>query len=115
MARPCFPPPPAWDPAQVTVERGAEVLAAFQHPTRQLKRYFCSHCGETLFGNNRLGMAVIPNSQFARAANNTLPLALAPTMHLFYRHRVVDVMDALPKYLDGWDGPVYEDEVTAAQ
>ncbi len=29
-------------------------------------------------------------------------------MHLFYRHRVIDVIDALPKYLDGWDGPVFE-------
>ena len=98
----------AWDPAHVTVERGAADLIAFQHPTRQLKRHFCRHCGETLFGNNRLGMAVIPNSLFARAAQNGLPDALAPTMHLFYRHRVVDVADALPKSLDGWDGPMYD-------
>lgn len=53
-------------------------------------------------------MVVIPNSLFVRAAQNTLPDPLAPTMHLFYRHRVVDVADALPKYLDGWDGPAYE-------
>ena len=28
-------------------------------------------------------------------------------MHLFYRERVTDVADALPKYLDGWDGPLH--------
>jgi len=78
--------------------RIAGAPAAFQHSTRQLKRHFCRHCGETLFGNNRLDMTVIPNSLFARAAHNTLPDALAPTMHPFYRRRVVD----------GWDGPSYE-------
>lgn len=30
-------------------------------------------------------------------------------MHLFYRQRVIDVSDALPKYLDGWGAPVYEE------
>ena len=32
----------------------------------------------------------------------------APAMHLFYRQRVIDVVDALPKYLDGWDGPTLD-------
>ncbi|URX63600.1 hypothetical protein KR767_05970 [Luteibacter anthropi] len=34
-----------------------------------------------------------------------LAAALLPTMYLFYRHRVMDIADTLPKYLDGWDGP----------
>jgi len=34
---------------------------------------------------------------------------LQPTMHLFYRHRVIDVIDALPTFLDGWDGPTLDD------
>jgi hypothetical protein len=55
-------------------------------------------------------MVVIPNSLFARAAGNALPAALQPTLHLFYRHRVVDVVDTLPKYLDGWDGLLHEPE-----
>ena len=100
----------SWSAVEVLYEAG-ELLAhiAFRgiRLNGQLKRHFCRHCGETLLGNNRLGMAVIPNSLFARAAQNTLPDALAPTMHLFYRHRVVDVADALPKYLDGWDGLLY--------
>ncbi|SSM87269.1 Uncharacterised protein [Acinetobacter baumannii] len=32
---------------------------------------------------------------------------MAPTMHLYYRQRVIEVRDELPKYLDGWDGPIY--------
>lgn len=38
-----------------------------------------------------------------------LPGDLRPTMHLFYRHREIDVVDALPKFLDGWDGRTLDD------
>lgn len=93
----------AWNPEAVQVERGE--VASFTHPTRQMARTFCRACGETLFGTNRLGMRVVPNSLAARAAGGSLPEAWQPTMHLFYRHRIMDVDDALVKYLDGWDGP----------
>ncbi|MDR6503660.1 hypothetical protein ACPUER_17895 [Burkholderia sp. DN3021] len=49
-----------------------------------------------------------PNSLTARAHGGQLPGDLQPTMHLFYRQRVIDVVDALPKYLDGWDGPTLD-------
>ncbi len=29
-------------------------------------------------------------------------------MHLFYGQRVIDVVDALPKYVDGRDGPTLD-------
>ncbi|AJX33855.1 GFA family protein [Burkholderia oklahomensis] len=93
----------AWPAEQVAVVEG--VIATFAHPTRQLSRAFCPACGETMFGTNRLGMRVVPNAIVARAAGGELPDSLRPTMHLFYRHRIVDVRDDLPKYLDGWDGP----------
>ncbi|MDW3684271.1 GFA family protein [Cupriavidus sp. CV2] len=98
----------AWEPANVVVARGAQHLATYHRATRQLQRQFCPQCGETLFGVNRLGMSVIPNNLSARACGGVLPDALRPAMHLFYRHRVVEVDDALPKYLDGWDGPVHK-------
>jgi hypothetical protein len=98
----------AWEPANVVVERGAEYLVTYHHSTRQLERQFCLKCGETLFGTNRLGMSVIPNSLFARAGGGELPEALQPAMHLFYRHRVADVDDQLPKFLDGWEGPLHK-------
>ncbi|QBR01845.1 GFA family protein [Paraburkholderia pallida] len=96
----------AWAPDSVATNGALQV---FQHPHKQMSRAFCPACGETMFGTNRLNMRVVPNSLLARAHGGTLPADRQPTMHLFYRHRVIDVSDALPKYLDGWDGPVYEE------
>lgn len=84
------------------------VVATFRHPTKQLSRTFCTACGDTLFGKNRLGMYVVPNSLVARAAGGILPEHFQPTMHLFYQQRVIDVNDTLIKFLDGWDGPEYK-------
>lgn len=95
----------AWEAVAVTPVSGA--AAQFQHPSKQLSRTFCPACGEVLFGTNRLGMRVVPNALIARATAGHLEEALAPTMHLFYRDRVIDITDALPKYLDGWDGALY--------
>jgi len=27
---------------------------------------------------------------------------------LFHRQRVIDIVDTLPKYVDGWDGPTFD-------
>jgi hypothetical protein len=94
----------AWTAESVT--HSGRQAATFHHPTKQLARTFCTACGETVFGTNRLGMKVVPNSLVARAAEGILPEQFQPTMHLFYRHRVIDVNDTLIKYLDGWDGPI---------
>ncbi|MEX3922076.1 GFA family protein [Paraburkholderia sp. BR10872] len=95
----------AWAADAVSVDDGAG--RTFKHPEKQLTKTFCDVCGEVMFGTNRLGMRVVPNALVARATDGKLDAALAPTMHLFYRQRVVDVSDDLPKYLDGWDGPTY--------
>ncbi|WP_353191053.1 GFA family protein [Pandoraea pnomenusa] len=94
----------AWSPAQVVLTGSTRTFA---HPSRKMTRRFCDACGETLHGTNRLDMCVVPNALLARANGGTLPAELQPAMHLFYRHRTLDVHDALPKYLDGWDGPLY--------
>lgn len=95
----------AWESDAVCINEG--VGQTFKHPEKQLTKTFCGVCGDVVFGTNRLGMRVVPNALVARAADGKLDAALAPTMHLFYRQRVVDVRDDLPKYLDGWDGPTY--------
>lgn len=61
-----------------------------------------------MFGINRLDMRVVPNSLAARASGGDLSVGLGPTMHLFYRQRVVDIDDRLLKYLGGWDGPEFQ-------
>lgn len=96
----------AWDADAVTIDLATTGM--FQHPHKQLSKTFCSHCGDALFGTNRLGLRVVPNALIARATGGTLPDAFAPTLHLFYRERSLDVVDALPKYLEGWDGPTYD-------
>lgn len=96
----------AWLAEQVTIASGS--VSSFSHPSKDLSRTFCSGCGETVFGTNRLGMRVLPNTILARAAGGEVPEEMRPTMHLFYRHRIIDIQDELPKYLDGWDGPTYQ-------
>ncbi|AVF42295.1 aldehyde-activating protein [Pandoraea apista] len=94
----------AWPPSQISITGATRT---FSHPSRKMTRRFCAECGETLHGTNRLAMCVVPNALLARAHDARLPVSLQPAMHLFYRHRVLDVRDDLPKYLDGWDGPLY--------
>jgi hypothetical protein len=96
----------AWNAEAVQLTNGQ--VTTFAHPTKQLSRTFCINCGETLFGTNRLGMRVVPNSIVARAAGGIVPEHWRPTMHLFYRFRIIDVADGLTKYVDGWDGPEYK-------
>jgi hypothetical protein len=95
----------AWAADAVSIDD--DVARTFKHPEKQLAKTFCDVCGEVMFGTNRLGMRVVPNALVARATDGKLDATLAPTMHLFYRQRVIDVSDDLPKYLDGWDGPTY--------
>ncbi|WP_217590188.1 GFA family protein [Burkholderia sp. GbtcB21] len=95
----------AWPPEQIAVDGTG---ATFPHPSKSMSRTWCVSCGEIVSGTNRFGMRVVPNSLTARAHGGQLPDDLQPTMHLFYRQRVIDVIDALPKYLDGWDGPTLD-------
>ena len=96
----------AWPPEALTLLSGE--VTRYAHPHKQLSKAFCAQCGETLFGTNRLGMRVVPNSIAARGAGGMLPADWQPTMHLFYRYRLIDVVDTLTKYLEGWDGPEHQ-------
>ncbi|WP_081764923.1 GFA family protein [Robbsia andropogonis] len=102
----------AWSPEQVLVQAGRPTT--FSHPDRQLSRTFCVGCGETMFGTNRLGMRVVPNNLIAQGANGELQEEMRPTMHLFYRSRIIDVEDDLTKYLEGWDGPTTTGNLTGS-
>ncbi len=65
-----------------------------------------------MFGTNRLGMRVVPNNLIARGANGDLQEEMRPTMHLFYRSRIIDVEDDLTTYLKGWDRPTTTGNLT---
>ncbi|MBT2118685.1 GFA family protein [Dyella sp. LX-66] len=96
----------AWPTAQISYAGTQDALSTHQHPTLRMRRHLCRHCGELVHGSNRFDLAVIPNTRVMRAYDGTLPPELAPTMHLFYAQRAFDIADALPKYLQGWDGPL---------
>jgi len=60
------------------------------------KRLSCRHCG-TRLANERpeIGFIAMHHSLFQAP----VPAEYAPVMHIFYRERVVDVKDNLPKYM----------------
>jgi hypothetical protein len=102
-----------WKREAVQVAKGEDRIGEFTHPTKQMRRFFCLTCGETLFGTNRLGMAVIGTPLIAKAFGGNLPAEFRPTFHLFYSYRVLDVEDELPKYLQGRSGPSLQTQASA--
>ena len=88
----------AWNKEQVDVVAGADRITVFQHPGKQMKRFFCSSCGETLFNSNAKDWRVVSQMIIAKAYGGQLPDALSAKSHFFYAGRVVDVDDDLPKH-----------------
>ncbi len=98
----------AWPSEALSIVKGHALLCTHQHPHLQMRRHYCITCGQTLYGSNRLDMAVIRTSLIADAHGGDLPAEHAPTLHIFYAHRALDINDALPKYSEGWDGPLHQ-------
>lgn len=96
----------AWNKSSLKVLYGDELVSNYQHPHKQLSKFFCVKCGDTLFGTNRLGMYVVPNKHIFHTSEQT-ELTMQPDFHLFYRQRVIDIDDILKKYLDGRSGEVF--------
>lgn len=96
----------AWHPRQLAHMGNASALLDYAHPVHDMRRFHCKRCGELVHGFNRQGMIIVPNARIARN-HRALPSRFAPTMHLFYAQRDIDVADALPKYLLDQDGPLY--------
>ena len=87
----------AWEKEQVTVEQGEDRLTAFQHPTKRMKRFYCSDCGETLFNSNAADWRVVSQLLIRKCYGGELPEPLHSKMHFFYGRRIVDIDDPLPK------------------
>lgn len=99
----------AWKNEAVQVMKGIDQIGEYQHPTKQMKRYFCRACGETMFGTNRLGLTVVRTSLLARSLGGSLPAEFHPQFHLFYASRELDISDEYPKYLEGTSGPLFSE------
>ena len=87
----------AWERDQVSVEEGADVLLAFQHPTKRMKRFYCANCGETLFNSNAMDWRIVSQLLIRKCFGGELPEALKSTKHFFYGRRIVALDDDLPK------------------
>lgn len=74
----------------------------------------CSKCGQYFFNNNKFGMKCTSALNFLDDAGK-VKKRFAPQLHIQYAERIVDVDDALPKYLDfpasfGGSGKQYSKE-----
>lgn len=97
----------AWNKEALRVVAGQHLLGEYRPPGKQMARHFCRNCGTTVFGSNRLDLRVIRTSLLARSFPGGLPQALSPAFHLFYDDREISISDDLPKYRQGWDGPLH--------
>ena len=88
----------AWNKEQITIESGNDCLAEYQHPRLEMKRVFCSRCGETLFNTNAMDWRVVSQLLISKCYDNELPEELRSESHFFYDRRVIDIDDDLPKY-----------------
>lgn len=87
----------AWNPDQLSVTKGADQLASFQHPNLQMKKIFCSGCGEVMWNTNAMDWRVVSQHLIAKNNGGHLPEALGSLSHFHYGGRIVDVEDPLPK------------------
>ena len=87
----------AWDKDQINIVQGEEKLSSHQHPTLEMKRVFCSSCGETLFNTNAMDWRVVSQLLIRKCNNNELPEELHSDSHFFYGRRIIDIADDLPK------------------
>ena len=88
----------AWNAEQVTVTRGPDSLAEYQHPQLEMKRFYCKHCGETLFNSNAMDWRIVSQHLIRKCSGGELPGELASESHFFYDRRIIDIEDELPKY-----------------
>lgn len=87
----------AWNPDQVSIEAGGELLETFQHPEKTMKRIFCSRCGESMYNTNKMDWRVVSQLLIRKSYNGSLPEELQSLSHFFYDRRIIDVDDDLPK------------------
>ena len=87
----------AWESVALKVKKGSQSIVEYQHPHLNMKRAFCSDCGEALYNTNAMDWRVVSQLLLRKCYDQTLPEALSPLSHFFYDRRIVDVEDGLPK------------------
>ncbi len=97
-----------WRGADLSLAPGARAAGCFVQPLLEATRHFCAGCGSTLFLVDALGLRVVSHALIAASYRGILPAQHAPTMHLHYAQRQLDIDDELPKHLERPGGPQYQ-------
>lgn len=87
----------AWDADKVNINQGHEYVRAYHHPTKNMARYFCTQCGESLYNTNKMGWKLVSQLLIRKRNNSILPTELHSSAHFFYTQRIIDIDDSLPK------------------
>lgn len=87
----------AWEKDKVTVVAGEGSMCEFSHPRLNMKKFFCSNCGDVIFNSNALDWRVFSQHFLTRSYGGELPLELQSKSHFFYGRRIVNIDDDLPK------------------
>ena len=88
----------AWNKDQLQITDGESLLSEYQHPHLQMKRTYCSCCGETLFNTNAMDWRVVSQHLIRKCNNDVLPEELLSESHFYYTRRIIDIDDNLPKH-----------------
>ena len=84
----------------VKVVEGADAITRFK-TSPGFERCFCKVCGTTIMGqglDEKMPVTVVSTACFVDADTHTVPSQLAPTSHLYYNSRILDVHDDFPKF-----------------
>lgn len=88
----------AWNKDQVKITDGEALISEYQHPYLEMKRVYCSSCGETLYNTNAMDWRVVSQHLIRKSNDNLLPEELKSESHFFYGRRIIDIDDKLPKH-----------------
>jgi hypothetical protein len=88
----------AWNESQVEIIDSATLLSEYQHPRLEMKRFYCSDCGETLFNTNAMDWRVVSQLLIRKCYGSTLPDELHSDSRFYYARRVIEIDDDLPKH-----------------
>lgn len=88
----------AWNKEQLLITCEGPEIIEYQHPQLEMKRAYCSRCGETIFNTNARDWRVVSQHLIRKCNNGVLPGELSSDSHFFYGARVLDIDDQLPKH-----------------
>ena len=87
----------AWESEDLNISAGQENTAVYQHPTLDMKRIYCTECGDTVYNTNAMGWKIVSQLLIRKCYNNQLPEEFKSNAHFYYDRRIVDIDDQLPK------------------